>query len=142
MGANDAFLLDAYSRTVSDVVDRAAPAVVAVSVGGGRGNGRLGSGSGFLITPDGYLLTNSHVARAGAASRQRLTHRVSLADGREGTARFVGDDPDTDLAVLQVDAAALVGFDHHGLGAVGLFGGGTAAQGHRQCRRAHHSPCN
>jgi S1-C subfamily serine protease len=115
VGATDAFLLDAYSRTVSEVVDRAAPAVVAVSVGpaGERG----GAGSGFLITPDGYLLTNSHVARAGRdtapgsarAGRDRvegLTHRVLLADGREAAARFVGDDPDTDLAVLQIDAAA------------------------------------
>jgi S1-C subfamily serine protease len=106
MGANDAFLLDAYSRTVSEVVDRAAPAVVAVTVGAGHGDARLGSGSGFLFTPDGYLLTNSHVARAGRAERPRFSHRVSLADGREAAARFVGDDPDTDLAVLQIDAAA------------------------------------
>ena len=115
MGANDAFLLDAYSPTVSEVVDRAAPAVVAVSVG--RGGERGGSGSGFLITPDGYLLTNAHVARAGRdttpnvarAGRDRikgLSNRVLLADGREAAARFVGDDPDTDLAVLQIDAAA------------------------------------
>ena len=106
MGANDAFLLDAYSRTVSEVVDRAAPAVVAVTVGAEPGNTRLGSGSGFLFTPDGYLLTNSHVVRAGRPERPRFLHRVSLADGREAAARFVGDDPDTDLAVLQIDAAA------------------------------------
>ena len=99
MGANDAFLLDAYSRTVTEVVDRAAPAVVAVGVRGG-------SGSGFVLTPDGYVLTNSHVARAGRDSVKGLQHRVHLADGREAPARFVGDDPDTDLALLQVDAAA------------------------------------
>jgi S1-C subfamily serine protease len=108
MGANDDFLLDAYSRTVSEVVDRAAPAVVAVSVAGG--NARLGSGSGFLFTPDGYLLTNSHVARAGGRTQLKgLSHRVSLADGREAAARWVGDDPDTDLAVLQIDAAGSLG---------------------------------
>lgn len=105
MGARDERLLDAYSRTVTEVVERAAPAVVAVSVAGG--SARLGSGSGFLITPDGYLLTNSHVARAGRADApQRLSHRVLMADGREAAARFVGDDPDTDLALLQIDAVA------------------------------------
>jgi S1-C subfamily serine protease len=104
MGAQDSFLLDAYSRTVSAVVERAAPAVVAVSVSGSRG--RAGTGSGFLITPDGYLLTNSHVARAGRDGVKGLTHRVLLADGREASARFGGDDPDTDLALLQIDAAA------------------------------------
>ncbi len=104
MGAQDAFLLDAYSRTVSEVVERAAPAVVAVSVSGDRG--RAGAGSGFLITPDGYLLTNSHVARAGREHVKGLAHRVLLADGREASARFVGDDPDTDLALLQINAGA------------------------------------
>ena len=102
MGASDASLLDAYSLTVSDVVERAAPAVVAVSVTSGAQG--LGSGSGFLYTPDGYLLTNSHVVRAGGrTSPKNLSCRVSLADGREASARFVGDDPDTDLAVLHVD---------------------------------------
>jgi S1-C subfamily serine protease len=102
MGANDAILLDAYSRTVSDVVERAAPAVVAVSVA--HGAQHAGSGSGFLYTPDGYLLTNSHVVRAGGrTSPKNLSYRVSMADGREAAARFVGDDPDTDLAVLHVD---------------------------------------
>jgi len=102
MGANDASLLDAYSLTVSDVVERAAPAVVAVSVASGAQG--VGSGSGFLYTPDGYLLTNSHVVRAGGrTSPKNLSYRVSMADGREASARFVGDDPDTDLAVLHVD---------------------------------------
>jgi S1-C subfamily serine protease len=104
VGANDAFLLDAYSHTVCEVVDRAAPAVVSVSVA--QDGHRGGAGSGFLITPDGYLLTNSHVARGGRDRVKGLSHRVLLADGREAAARVVGDDPDTDLALLQIDAAA------------------------------------
>ena len=68
MGATDAFLLDAYSQTVSGVVERAGPSVASVQVNG-RPTDRdapLGNGSGFLFTPDGYLLTKSHVVRAGA----------------------------------------------------------------------------
>jgi S1-C subfamily serine protease len=108
VGANDAFLLDAYSRTVSGVVERAAPAVAAVAVSGATS--RMGSGSGFLITPDGYLLTNSHVARAGRPTPPTgLRHRIALADGRDAAARFVGDDPDTDLALLHVEGAAASG---------------------------------
>jgi S1-C subfamily serine protease len=113
VGANDAFLLDAYSRTVSGVVERAAPAVASVAVAGGSSGSRaprMGSGSGFLITPDGYLLTNSHVARAGRPTPPTgLHHRIALGDGREATARFVGEDPDTDLALLHVEGAAASG---------------------------------
>lgn len=118
MGAQDAFLLDAYSRTVSEVVEHAAAAVTAVAVSGAksRRDQGLGNGSGFLFTPDGYLLTNSHVARAGRASAQGLTHRVALADGRDFAARWVGDDPDTDLAVLQVNGAAHDALPHLTLG--------------------------
>ena len=65
MGANDAFLHDAYSQTVSDVVERVGPSVAAVQLRGADSS--LGGGSGFLFTPDGYLLTNSHVVRAGQA---------------------------------------------------------------------------
>jgi len=104
VGAQDAFLLDAYSQAVSGVVDRVGPSVAAVRVGAENGGG----GSGFLFTPDGYLLTNSHVARAGRTTLpsgdKRLSYQVSLADGREFQARWVGDDPDTDLAVLHIDA--------------------------------------
>jgi S1-C subfamily serine protease len=108
MGANDAFLLDAYSETVAGVVERAGPSVAAVQVQGRAADpeASLGSGSGFLFTPDGYLLTNSHVVRAGQPAAKPLAgkhHRVSLSDGREFEARWVGDDPDTDLAVLCID---------------------------------------
>lgn len=108
MGANDAFLLDAYSETVSGVVERAGPSVASVKVIGNATNrdAQLGGGSGFLFTPDGYLLTNAHVTRAGAAtlpSPQVTRQRVSLSDGREFDARWVGDDPDTDLALLHID---------------------------------------
>jgi S1-C subfamily serine protease len=108
MGATDAFLLDDYSRTVSGVVERAGPSVASVNV---RGHARdrdaaIAGGSGFLFTPDGYLLSNSHVVRAGAAERpsdHARRHQVALSDGREFQARLVGDDPDTDLAVLCID---------------------------------------
>jgi len=111
VGAHDAFLLDAYSQTVSDVVERAGPSVAAVQVKGHAADrdALLGGGSGFLFTPDGYLLTNSHVARAGAQATSTpppRRHRVSLSDGREFEARWVGDDPDTDLAVLCIDATS------------------------------------
>ncbi|HWH83154.1 MAG TPA: trypsin-like peptidase domain-containing protein [Burkholderiaceae bacterium] len=125
MGGTDAFLLDAYSRTVSDVVDRVGPAVVAVQVG------TSGGGSGFLFTPDGYLLTNSHVVRAGQpawpAGEPRPSYRVSLADARSYAARFVGDDPDTDLAVLHIDGLSQGALAHAPLGsAAGLKRGEIA----------------
>lgn len=130
MGATDAFLLDAYSRTVSDVVERVGPAVAAVQVGAAGGTG-AGGGSGFLFTPDGYLLTNSHVVRAGKATlpspEQRAGYRVSLADAREYTARWVGDDPDTDLAVLHIDGLSQGRLAHADLGtSVGLKRGEIA----------------
>jgi S1-C subfamily serine protease len=107
LGANDAFLLDAYSQTVSGVVERAGPSVASVRVHGHAADrdAPLGGGSGFLFTPDGYLLTNSHVVRAGAVDglSPARRYRVSLSDGREFDARRVGDDPDTDLAVLCID---------------------------------------
>ncbi|MFO1316521.1 MAG: trypsin-like peptidase domain-containing protein [Burkholderiales bacterium] len=95
----DAGLLDAYSRAVSGAVERVAPAVAHVRVERKRGGD--GAGSGFLITPDGYLVTNSHVA-AGAAAIE-----VTLPDGRTAAAKVVGDDPDSDLAVLKVAAGDL-----------------------------------
>lgn len=111
MGATDAFLLDAYSRTVSEVVERVGPSVAAVRVGGS------GAGSGFLFTPDGYLLSNSHVVRAGRPSLPKgQGFQVSLDDGREFNARLVGDDPDTDLAVLHIDGLSNGSLTHAPLG--------------------------
>ena len=131
MGANDAFLQDAYSRTVSEVVERVGPSVAAVRLhGAGGADDRLGGGSGFLFTPDGYVLTNSHVVRAGkppASARPELRHQVSLADGREFDARWVGDDPDTDLAVLSIDGLSRGSLAHAPLGrSVGLKRGQIA----------------
>jgi S1-C subfamily serine protease len=127
MGADDAFLHDAYSQAVSGVVERVGPAVAAVHPvalpGAGAGSADaarpLGGGSGFLFTPDGFVLTNSHVVRAGApadTARPPLRHRLSLADGREFDARWVGDDPDTDLAVLSIDGLSRGALSHAPLG--------------------------
>jgi S1-C subfamily serine protease len=101
----DQALLDAYSRAVIDVVDRVGPAVVGLAARGGTdGSGRTrgGSGSGVVVAPDGLILTNSHVADA-AGSGSRI--EVTTADGQDLRARLVGDDPDTDLALLRVDEA-------------------------------------
>ena len=107
MGAADSFLLDAYSQTLTSVVERVGPSVAAVRVSGA--SGEAGNGSGFVFTSDGYLLTNSHVARAGraaTASRPALRYSVAFDDGTEVPAEWVGDDPDTDLALLRISSAA------------------------------------
>ncbi len=100
---DDQALLDAYSRAVIDVVDRVGPAVVRLVVHPGNSNpggqSRGGTGSGVVVAPDGLILTNSHVA--GTASRIEVT----TADGQDLHARLVGDDPDTDLALLRIDEA-------------------------------------
>jgi S1-C subfamily serine protease len=119
MGGNDSFLLDAYSQTVSGVVERVAPAVAAVRVLDISARHASGGGSGFLFTPDGYLLTNSHVARAGqppASRRPQLNYRIALGDAREFDAEWVGDDPDSDLALLRIDSRSRGSLSHAVLG--------------------------
>ena len=112
MGATDSFLLDAYSQTVSAIVERVGPSVAAVRIAGSAagGEGEGGNGSGFVFTSDGYLLTNSHVVRAGRppppARPEPALRASSLGDGTESPAEWVGDDPDTDLALLRIGAAA------------------------------------
>jgi S1-C subfamily serine protease len=87
--------LDAYSRVVAAIADRVGPSVVRVeSVIGGR---RGGVGSGVVIAGDGLVLTNSHVV--GGAKRVRL----AFAEGGDAEARVLGDDPDTDLALLRAE---------------------------------------
>jgi S1-C subfamily serine protease len=101
VAADDQALLDAYSRAVIDVVDRVGPAVVRLAVRSAaeKDGNRGGTGSGVIVAPDGLILTNSHVA--GGASRIEVT----TADGQELRARLVGNDPDTDLALIRVDEA-------------------------------------
>ena len=100
-------LLDAYSRAVIDAVELVAPAVVSVDVHkrgtrpGRRSPAQAGSGSGFVFAADGLILTNSHVVEHASEIE------VVLPDGREERADLIGQDPDTDVAVLKISAPEL-----------------------------------
>jgi S1-C subfamily serine protease len=97
--AGDAALLDAYSQAVIHVVETVSPTVISVSARGTDGRG--GGGSGFIVTPDGYAITNSHVVD----NRPKL--EAETAEGDRLRAEIIGDDPATDLAVVRLAASGL-----------------------------------
>jgi S1-C subfamily serine protease len=96
---DDGVLLDGYSRTVTEIADRLGPAVVKLDVWRRDRSQRAGSGSGVIVAPGGLVLTNSHVV----ADAARVG--IDTIDGRTLSARLVGSDPDTDLALVRVDAS-------------------------------------
>jgi len=114
----DELLLDAYSRAVTGAVDRVSPSLVNIEVHQAAGRTRAGEprerrggGSGFVFTPDGLILTNSHVVH------EALRIDVTLSDGRRMPATAIGDDPASDLAVIRIEQARV---DEPGLTAAAL----------------------
>ena len=108
----DLSLLDSYSQTVVKVAQRVSDAVVHIKVKkpdtnrrrnrrNRRPNGDYGSGSGFIISTDGFIVTNSHVVNGATAIE------VDLQDGRQFKAKLIGDDPATDIAVVQINGEGL-----------------------------------
>jgi len=100
--AADTELLDAYSRAVMGVAEKVGPAVVAIRVRKASGrDGAEGAGSGVILTPDGFLLTNNHVVEEGSELEAVMT------DGRAFAAQLIGADPATDLAVIRISDGSL-----------------------------------
>jgi S1-C subfamily serine protease len=104
--STDEELLDSYSRSVTRAVEKVGPAVVNIRVHKasreqGKESEAGGSGSGFVIAPDGFILTNSHVVHGAK------TLEVTLADGQVFAGELVGEDPETDLAVVRINASQL-----------------------------------
>jgi S1-C subfamily serine protease len=92
---DDGALLDAYSNVVTKVVDRVGPSVVRLDVFGDKDR-PVGTGSGVVLSPDGLLLTNSHVVQGAKCTE------ITTLDGRRLSGRMLGDDPDTDLALIRI----------------------------------------
>jgi S1-C subfamily serine protease len=114
----DASLLDAYSQAVTGAVDRMSPSVVNIEVHQKTGRARSGEprenrggGSGFIFTPDGLIITNSHVVH------DAVRIAVTLTDGRRMPASLIGEDPASDLAIIRIDESH---FDEPGLVAATL----------------------